>query len=230
MSLEHLLKQLPNFITLSSIFAACLALVYLESEAYTAVTYCIAYSLIADFLDGALARLLHARSELGKQLDSLADLVAFGVVPGLLVYHLLKPSGSLSFIGFLLPMSAAMRLGKFNLDNRQTDFFLGLPTPSVAIFFAGWVLVIQNDSFQLAAFFTQAYLIAGMVLLMSVLMLVEIELFSLKFKHFRWEGNQIRFIFALLTVSSIIGFGALGIVISILLYVLLSLISNRRIH
>jgi CDP-diacylglycerol--serine O-phosphatidyltransferase len=150
---------------------------------YTGVFIFVALAAVFDFLDGLAARALHAYSDLGKELDSLSDVVSFGVAPGCLVYSFLASYADgtgLPFIAFLLPIFAALRLAKFNIDTRQTSSFLGLPVPSMGLF---WVSFIPS-----IYLFTQSYspltlvIVVALVIVFSALMVSEIPMFSLKFK------------------------------------------------
>lgn len=207
----------------------------------------IGIAAVFDFLDGFAARIFNGASELGKQLDSLADMVTFGVLPGIIIYQLTVIGFKdfyvsfekrelthilLSFTAFLIPVFSAIRLGKFNIDERQKDFFLGLPTPANAIFIASFPLILglqydmnfyyppqQNaldyffktgifaikDLYIVKTLFNPYFYIAASVIL-SVLMVVEIPLLALKFKSWRWERNKTRYllvIISLLLVSTV---------------------------
>lgn len=156
---------------------------------------------IADFLDGAVARLLNAKSALGKQLDSLADMISFGVAPGMILYSFLEngQSGKLvleAIPAFILPVAACFRLAKFNIDPRQTTTFIGLPTPACTLFVVGLLLIAHFNSFGLRPMVYNLIFIYSCIATLSYLMLSELPMFSLKFERYTWRGNEIKIIFA----------------------------------
>lgn len=214
---------IPNLVTLLNLAAGCLAIKFLFESEWRLAIICVGVSLLADFLDGAVARLLNTSSELGKQLDSLADVVSFGVVPGMMLYHLFSETFSFPEVGFLLSLMSALRLGKFNIDTRQTDQFIGLPTPACTIFVVGWVLIYQTNAYGLATWVIQPTILLILTVLLSYLLIAELPLFSLKFKHLGWKGNEIRFIFLIVALCLLLWLKAVGLVLIIILYVLSSL-------
>ena len=213
-----------------------------------------------DFLDGFLARLLNSHSPIGKQLDSLADMVTFGVVPGVVMFKLLKITIStfpllnhaamelffyLPYFAFLIPLFSALRLAKFNIDNRQTDSFIGLPTPANSIFICSLPLIFINRFNYFSShleifppgnhalhddvfleFILNPWLLICVTLIMSILLIAEIPLFALKFKSFGWKGNEIRYVFLALCVVLLATLQFVGIPLTIVLYVLMSVINN----
>ncbi|MEM8525667.1 MAG: CDP-alcohol phosphatidyltransferase family protein [Bacteroidota bacterium] len=217
---------IPNLVTLCNLAMGCMAIKFLfEGEPLLAVI-CSAIGLLADFLDGAVARMLNVSSELGKQLDSLADMVSFGVVPGVILYQLLSENTSFAYVGFLITLLSAVRLGKFNLDTRQSDQFIGLPTPACTIFIIGLLLIYEFNSFGLKEVIAQPWLLLAVTIIFSYLLVAEIPLFSLKFKHLKWKGNEIRFIFVAFSILLLIFLREAGLVLAILLYLVLSIINN----
>jgi CDP-diacylglycerol--serine O-phosphatidyltransferase len=219
---------LPNLVTLLNLAFGCLAVVFLFKGQWQAAVWCVGGSLLADFLDGAVARLLRVSSELGKQLDSLADMVSFGFVPGVILYHLLKINFAYPEVGFLITLMSALRLGKFNIDTRQTDQFIGLPTPACTIFIIGVLLVHQFDAYELGVIIIQPAVLLTVTVLFSYLLIAELPLFSLKFKHLRWRENEWRFIFLILAVLLLLWLQTLGLLVVILLYLLISVLLNVR--
>jgi len=185
-------KHIPNFITCLNLFSGCVA-VYLafnghHEEAFIAIML----SAVFDFFDGFASRLLKAYSPMGKELDSLADMVSFGLAPGAIVFSLLSTTSSweyLPFVAFLIPIFSGLRLAKFNIDDRQTSSFIGLPVPANAIFWAGMVyayspLLLDN-----------IWLLLVCIALFCYFLISEIPMFSLKFKNLAWKDNQIQFLF-----------------------------------
>jgi len=197
--------NIPNLLTLFNLLSGCLAVVFLFQHNIPAVLTCIVISLMADFLDGFAARLLKSYSDMGKELDSLADMVSFGFIPGFIMFYLLQ-AGDFTVItpfgvgGFIVTLFAALRLAKFNVDTRQSDTFLGLPTPSATLFIAGLLLISMNAP---NAMIFQQPILLGLGIAISFLMISDLPMFSLKFKGFSWKGNEIRYIFIIFAVAMI---------------------------
>lgn len=223
------MRHVPNFITCLNLFSGCLATVMALNGNYLGAFVFMVLAAIFDFLDGFAARLLKAYSPLGAQLDSLADVISFGLAPGAIVYtQLLALSQSLGFastlalLGFVIPVFSAIRLAKFNIDTRQTDSFIGLPVPANGLFWASFVLSIQrylagNEQVVLVG-------IVVLILLFSWLMVSELPMFSLKFKKLQWKGNEWGIILIGLSLVLIVAFKMLGVSLIIFTYILLSLI------
>lgn len=192
------------------------------------VSICIFVGMLFDFADGLAARLLKAYSEIGKELDSLADLVSFGVLPSVLIFQYLKPqSMAWAYLAFLIAVFSALRLAKFNTDTRQSEEFIGLPTPANALFFASFPLII----FQFPAskiYLTNFYGLIVLIFLSSFLMIAEIKLFSLKFKDFSWANNQLRFTFLILSLILLIIFQSLAIPLILLMYIIFSIFHYKN--
>jgi CDP-diacylglycerol--serine O-phosphatidyltransferase len=189
-----MIKHIPNFITSLNLFSGCVGVYFAFQGSYPAAFLCIMLSAVFDFLDGFAARLLKAYSEIGKQLDSLADMVSFGFLPGALVFSVLLQSEVhffIAFIGFLIPIFSAFRLAKFNVDERQTTSFLGLPTPANAIFWGGLIFSFTDVLIQ------NLYFACALAVLFCLLLVSEIPMFSLKINGFSWKENKIQYIFLL---------------------------------
>lgn len=268
-----IIKQIPNFITCLNLVAGCFSLIYAANADFVWSSYCIFIAVLFDFLDGFTARLLNVQSDIGKQLDSLADMVTFGVAPGLLLYHFLTAITSIKsmvldnsstltplldrqssvvedifpFIAFLIPVFAAIRLAKFNIDEEQQFEFKGLASPGCALFIAGSILFIAPmldaikisigevgvDQKSIAPYLFEliSYCIGFGCLTMASLMLVPVRMFSFKFKSSGWKNNEIRFTFLALSTLVIIWSFLMGnifvsVPIIILLYILLSVAKN----
>jgi len=241
-------RLIPNLLTAGNLVGGILAIIFSITGKIEWAPYCIFTSAIFDFLDGFVARLLKVQSELGKQLDSLADMVTFGVAPGIMVMVMLSswlPSQhSFSFLsfenntelmgfGFIIPVFALFRLAKFNLDTRQTSSFIGLPTPAMTLFFAAIpILVISGSQSDvvweqnLASILINPYFLITSTVLLSIMMVVELPLFALKFKGFKWKGNQLRFIFLTISIGLFATLFFWSIPIIIILYLFLSIINN----
>jgi len=186
-----------------------------------------------------VARLLDVKTELGRELDSLADMITFGRVTGAMLYMLLADSmesDGLEGAGitiaalpaFLITLAAAYRLAKFNLDTRQTEGFIGLPTPSCTIFVVGLLMIYEFDSFGLREFITTPLFLYPAILVLSSSLMAELPMFSLKFKHDPWKVNESRFILLGLTLVLLLSIRELTFSIIIVLYVLFSIFNHFR--
>lgn len=238
-------RHIPNFITSLNLLSGCIALVFAFQGQLVTASLFIGLGAFFDFIDGFVARLLHVKSPIGKELDSLADVITFGVVPGTLVYLLLQQDlsaptlylGNLSilpFLGFLIPVFSALRLAKFNVDTRQETVFFGLPTPASALFFGSFPLILMQEETLLGnslgnihQLITNFYVLLALTVLICWLMVSEIRLFSLKFTTLLWSGNKIRYLFLVLSILMLVFLHFLALPLIILLYVFFSLISFR---
>lgn len=284
--------NIPNLLTASNMLCGILSILLSLSGRIDLAPYPIFLGAIFDFLDGFMARILKQQGELGKQLDSLADMVTFGLAPGVMmmgvlvfltypgadafreiissqsipeettytIKHMdlivhdysyyfiedykmkllnfqyglsnLKLHSYFPFMALIITVFSMFRLAKFNLDTRQSESFIGVPTPANTIFFCMFPLILAQDfaegsfQFQVREFIMQVWVLIPIIVIMSISLISEIPLFSLKFKHFKWKGNEIRFIF-LITCSLLIPltrFWSMGIIV--LLYLILSIIEN----
>jgi len=223
-------KQIPNLFTSLNLFSGCTALfcVFYGFYFHAAVFLCI--SLVADFMDGFMARKLNAYSAFGKEIDSLADMVSFGVVPGAILYTLLLDShlanGQLFWasLGFILTIFSAFRLAKFNLDTRQTSGFIGLATPACTSFIVSLIFFINLSPYS--QYLANSYVLLAITALFSYLLIAEIPMFAFKFKHYKWAGNQVRFLFIILSLGLAAFLGWLSVPLVIALYVGLSVFNN----
>ncbi len=263
MSIKH---HIPNLFTLGNVLCGCFAIVFALQQTPHLAAFMIGIAAVLDFLDGFAARLLHVQSELGKQLDSLADMVTFGIAPAMIAFVLVRyghpiigihnqatfdtiaTNTWLHYIPFLIAAFSALRLAKFNIDTRQSDAFIGLPTPANALFWASIPLILAYPShyeplnafddsllFHLELFFIQwlghPYVLIVASVLFSLLMVANIPLFSLKFKNFTYRDNKVRFLFlgiALITIIAglLIKIYFISIPIIILLYLIISIVDN----
>lgn len=222
-------KHIPNAITCMNLFSGCIAIVYAFQEAYLTAALFIALAAVFDFFDGFAARLLKAYSAMGKELDSLADVVSFGVAPGVMAYSFITSQSMatgnpiwFAWFAFLIPVFSALRLAKFNLDERQSSSFLGLPTPANALF---WAFGIGSSfNFFLTYSFDPIILVIG-ILLFSALLVLEIPMFSLKFKNFKWMGNRLRYYFLMGCIVLLVLLNINGISACIVWYILLSVLN-----
>lgn len=213
-------RQIPNFLTLANLLTGTSGIIFLFTKPEWSPAWFVWLACGFDFLDGFAARALKVTSPIGKELDSLADVVSFGVFPSLFMMKLLENSGAgySAWIALLLAAAAAWRLAKFNTDSRQTMGFLGLPTPAHALFITGlpYLLSVTNmESLNL-------YIGIGAVLTMAWLMVSELPLPALKFKSINWTENKFTFSLLLISLALIFLFKEAGIPLSILVYIIFS--------
>ncbi len=232
-------RHLPNFITCLNLASGCLAVVFVFKGEIAVFSILVAASLLFDFLDGFVARALNAHSAMGKELDSLADMVTFGLVPGAVMYHLFINSVPLvlhmdatwakilGFFPFMITVFSAIRLAKFNIDTRQSDSFLGMPTPAITIFVIGLALIIQFDRFHLTPRLLNTYVIGGITMILCYLLVSEIPLFALKFKNFSWPQNRAQYLLVVIAILMILFLQVTAIPLLIIFYLILSLLNNR---
>jgi CDP-diacylglycerol--serine O-phosphatidyltransferase len=193
--------------------------------------YFVLTAAILDFLDGFVARALNAQSELGKQLDSLADVVSFGVAPGMILYNFAGSCSTVDgfcitpYFALLIPIFSAVRLAKFNIDTRQSDSFIGLPTPACAMLVIS--IPFTHDTFVLIQPIMQSqYFIRAFSMIMAYLLVSEISMISLKFKNLGIANNLSRYLLIAISAISIIWLGIPGLTLAILFYILLSIITH----
>lgn len=225
---------IPNFVTTLNLFCGCMALVAIFNHYYEYVFLIMLFAFITDFADGLLARALKVNSELGKELDSLADMVSFGLVPGAMFYILLQNSwiGDQTLVfsfswkalpGFLVTIFSALRLAKFNIDKRKSSGFFGLATPAATVFAVGLYLIYYDQTLGFRDWVSNPWFLYGSILTICFLLVSEIPMFSFKFEHMRWRGNEVRFSFILICISLLVTLKILSIPILLALYVLLSI-------
>ncbi|WP_020533366.1 CDP-diacylglycerol--serine O-phosphatidyltransferase [Flexithrix dorotheae] len=219
-------KHIPNLFTLGNLICGFIAIYQTINGNVIIAAYLMGTAGLLDFLDGFVARLLKVNSDLGKQLDSLADMVTFGVLPGFIMMHLLDgKTGSINplYLIIIIPACAALRLAKFNIDTRQSNSFLGVPTPATA-FFIGSIPLAFRQYPPLESIATLPVLLI-ITFGLSFLMISEIPLFALKFKNFNFKENKLQFIFIFSSLILVLILKFLSIPIIILGYILISIIS-----
>jgi CDP-diacylglycerol--serine O-phosphatidyltransferase len=230
------MKHIPNFITSLNLAAGFTSIIFAANGDLPAASWLILAAMVFDFFDGFSARLLKAYSEIGKELDSLADVVSFGVAPAFIIYRLLVPAlydttlsegitGILIYVPVLMPVCAALRLAKFNIDNTQATSFKGLPTPANAIAVISVVIAVTYGSLPLLKSLSgsPAALIVYSIIL-SILMVTRLPLVSLKFKNLKFKGNEGRYIIIGLVMISFIVFGLAAAPLVIPVYIIVSLV------
>lgn len=245
-------RHIPNIVTLLNLFSGCIALIFAVYGNFIAATIFVFLGIFFDFFDGLLARKLNVQSPLGIQLDSLADMVTSGVVPGIIMFKLISLTvdapdyaaysddwnsifywqgfklSVLPLIGLLIPLASAYRLAKFNLDEDQQTYFKGLPVPANTLVILSLPLILeyQNSDLMNSIIINKWFLI-GLTLLSCYLLNSNIKLFALKFKDWSFKSNATRYIFLIMGVVTLIVFRFAGVPLIIALYIILSLLDKK---
>ena len=247
-------KHIPNLVTLLNLFCGCIAVIFAVHNNFVAAAFFVCLGIFFDFFDGLLARLLNAQSPLGIQLDSLADLVTSGVVPGIIMFKLLSmtvdaPSFAsynnewnsfmhwrgfklsiIPLVGFFITLASAYRLAKFNIDEDQQDYFKGLPVPANTLWILALPLILEYQNSHMAtSIILNTTVLVVLTILSCVLLSSNIKLFALKFKTWSFKPNSVRYSFILISVVLIILFHFIAIPIIVALYILMSLIHSLTI-
>lgn len=229
-------RHIPNTVTCLNLFSGCIACVMAFEARYELAFLFVLLSAVFDFFDGMLARLLKAYSPIGKEFDSLADDVSFGVAPALMVFSFLKEPAMIypdfllgvkeyiPYLAFLIAVFSGLRLAKFNVDERQTSSFIGLPTPANTLFWGA--LIVGAGDFLLTHF--NALYILALVCIFSLLLVSEIPMFSLKFKSLSWKDNKVSFIFLLVCIPLLLFLWISGFAAIIAWYIILSLFTRKN--
>lgn len=247
------LFTIPNLLTLGNLFCGCLAVMYLNIMNATEIDFYIFYlfilllaSLLFDLLDGMIARTMKINSEIGVQLDSLADMVSFGLVPGFMMFTILGgyqisdyvpqsimyfssvKFSFITFLGFFITLFSALRLAKFNVDTEQTTYFKGLATPAntILIFSLFW---IQNQNGFIISKEYDLYFLIGITILSCYLLIANLPLFSFKFKGFSWKDNDYKYLFLIISLILLVLFQMNSVPFIILLYIITSILFKKKI-
>jgi len=228
-------KHIPNSITLLNLFCGCIAMVFVSNKDFEMGFFFVFLGIFFDFFDGFFARLFKVTGELGLQLDSLADMVTSGVVPGYVMYFLLSNSQHeisshpyFPYLGFIITMGSCYRLAFFNIDTRQSESFIGLPTPANSLFILSLPLVIKySDSFFIFELLTSQWVLLLITAFSAYILNAEIPLFSLKIKKFTLKDNLLQIIFLAFSVLLLVFFQYAGVPLVIIGYVVLSVLNNR---
>lgn len=225
-----MLAHIPNLITCLNLICGSLGIILLFQGNAIYAAYLIWLAAIFDFFDGFFARLLKSYSPMGKELDSLADMVSFGILPSFIMYWMIGQNSSegsyLPFISLLMAVLSALRLAKFNIDERQTTTFIGLPTPANAIFISSLPIIVHFDDSLIQNLLLNNWMLIIITVIFSFLLVVELPLFSLKFKDYKWTNNKIRFSFIGASVILLLLLKIIALPLIIILYVLISVIEN----
>ena len=230
--------------TLGNLLCGCLGIVFVFEGNLLWASYLIFFAGVLDFLDGFVARLLNQHSEIGKQLDSLADMVTFGVLPSFILAKLIQLSTTksgvlsdlldlsnsshlpnLSYLAFILALFSCLRLAKFNVDTRQSDSFIGVPTPANAFVVAAFPLILEFNP-EYKSLILNQYILVTYTLVMGYLLIAELPLFALKFKDFSWASNKTKYVFLILSLILLIALQFVAVPLIIFLYIILSVISR----
>lgn len=237
-------KQIPNFVTLGNLACGCVGIAFANAGNLWGAALMVVLAAVFDFFDGFVARLLNVKSEIGAQLDSLADMVSFGVLPAFIAHNLfiiaaideswarlyfLNGANSPALLVFVFALSGCYRLANFNVSTDQTTSFKGLPIPAAGLYLASFALIYRFGPFNysfIEPYVTSTWAILISAILLSVLMLVPVRLLSLKISSFGIKGNEFRILLILGSIALAVFFGFLAIQLIVLLYFILSIIQN----
>lgn len=230
-------KHIPNFITLMNLLAGILAIYSVTNDKPGLAGLLIFIAALMDFLDGMLARLLDAKSPIGGELDSLADVVSFGVAPAFIMFYLISQAllsngmekvDYLAFVAFVVPLFSALRLAKFNIDESQTTSFKGLPTPATGLLIASLPIIMEMNPLGKPGIYqgvlSNVYFLLVITIACSLLMVSRLPMFALKFKSLSWDDNQIRYVFIIISVTLLIFLQIAAVPLIMLTYILLSVL------
>lgn len=233
------LFTIPNLLTLGNLFCGCLAIIYLSTYNLVEVPYTllvlIGLSLFFDLLDGMVARAMKINSEIGVQLDSLADMVSFGVVPGLLMAKMIKSAkmdhslpSEIWILGLFITLFSALRLAKFNIDTEQSTYFKGLNTPANTILIFSYVW-LRTSNGQLINPYIDEYVLIGLTIISCWLLISNIPIFSFKLKGFAWKDNDYKYVFIIISILLLVLFQMNSVPFIILLYIITSILFKKKI-
>ena len=213
-------KYIPNTITSLNLFSGCIGTVMVLNQEFTMAFYCVLASGIFDFFDGMSARALHVKSLIGKELDSLADVISFGFLPGAILFMMLKETTAhpyLPYLGFIITVFSALRLAKFNIDTRQTTDFIGVNTPMNTFVIISLPFIAQDYP---AIYST--WLLLAIALVSSLLLVSEIKLFSMKLSSLSWQVNKFKYLFLIVSVVLLFLLKFMALPIILILYIVFS--------
>lgn len=225
-----IIRQIPNLITLGNLCFGLAGLYFAFGGEFITASYCIWIAAVLDFLDGFAARLLNVQSPIGAQLDSLADVITFGVLPAFLCFHMINSlSGEnyLAISGLIIAPLSAYRLAKFNVDTTQTNTFSGLPTPACAFFVSGIPFIIAGDGI-LSGLLSNPISIAIIAVLLALLLVLPIRLMAFKFKNTSFKDNWLTYLFIASAITLFVIFSYSAIPMVVVLYILLSVLLYRE--
>ena len=238
----HIKKHIPNLITLINLFCGCIAVVFAFDQNFEFAFIFVALGIFFDFFDGFFARLFHVSSPLGLQLDSLADMVTSGVVPGVIMYFMLTNALQLqnnnfeicqvkfwiALLGFVITLGSCYRLANFNIDTRQTDSFIGLPTPANALFILSLPLILKDtNSMIVLELLTNTWFLLGITVFSAYILNAEIPLFALKIKNFSFQKYKLQIGFLIFSILLLVLLQIAALPVIIISYVLLSVFNTK---
>ena len=229
---KNMIRHIPNTLTLANLFCGCLGIVQVFEGRPEMASYLIVAAAVFDFFDGFAARLLNVASPIGKDLDSLADVVTFGVLPSVILFWFMEEGfrggdyEPLRYTAFLVAVFSALRLAKFNNDPRQSDRFIGVPTPANAMLIAS-LPFISGDPAWAPLFSGNPWALLALTLVMSALLVAELPLLALKFRGFQWKGNQLRYLLIGISGLLLSFLGWMAIPLIMIVYLGLSLLGSR---
>lgn len=228
-------KHIPNVITCLNLFSGCVGIVLAFNGQLIDAGYAILVAALFDFLDGLAARILKVSSPVGKELDSLADIVSFGLLPAVILFQMLQSapaivygSSWIKYTAFLLAIFSALRLAKFNLDQRQTNSFIGLPTPASALFVLSLPHIAMSSNPIISAYVQNPVILLILILTLSFLLIAEIPLLSLKFKNLTLQANSYRYALLIASACLLFFLQLAAIPLIIIIYIILSLIQHSK--
>lgn len=229
--------HLPNAVTCLNLVSGCIGVVYAFNDQLIFASYAIIAAIVFDFLDGLVARLLNVQSVIGKELDSLADMVSFGLLPAIIIFQLFKFTPIIDYNLTLLPYSAflitvcsALRLAKFNIDSRQTNSFIGLPTPACAMVVMSLPHIAAGKNLMVNAYVQNPVILLILTLTLSFLLVAELPLMSLKFENLSYQHNSYRYLLIIGSILLLIWLKLAAIPLIILFYILLSLFQAKQLN
>ncbi|MCP4521040.1 MAG: CDP-diacylglycerol--serine O-phosphatidyltransferase [Cytophagales bacterium] len=227
-------KHIPNAITSGNLLCGCIGIVLCFEGELELAAYLMGLAMVFDFADGFVARLLGVSSPIGKELDSLADMVTFGILPSIIMFHLMEgvtcnsktctgivPSPYYPYLAFIIAIFSALRLAKFNVDTRQSDSFIGVPTPANAFLIGSLPFLIKDFPF-----IAHPKILFAIAAIMSFLLVAELPLIALKFKNYSFKDNAFRYILIASSILFLVFFQYAGIPLIIITYILLSVVHN----
>ena len=224
------LFTVPNMITCLNLVSGCLAIERALAADFGGAFLFVMIAAVLDFLDGFFARLLRSYSDIGKELDSLADVVSFGAAPAFVLFSVLRGNGFMGwepYLAFIVAAFSALRLAKFNLDTRQTTEFIGFPVPANALLIVSLVYLLTiSAQGPLAFLLSSPWWLIALAAILSFLLISEIPMFSLKFKSFGWKGNEIRYLFLIVSLAGLVCFKFYAVPCILLFYILVSIVRN----
>ena len=218
-------RHIPNFLTCCNLLCGCFGIVFCLEDRTIPIAYFVWAAGVFDFFDGLAARMLKVTSPIGKELDSLADMVSFGLLPSLVMYKMIAASSTLAwlpYVAFFIAICSALRLAIFNVDETQSDSFKGLNTPANTLFITSLPLVYG----QVGNWLFQDWILVLITITFSLLLISRIEFFAFKFKNLSWNNNKVRFTFIGVSLVLLALFGIIALPLLILLYIVFSLVSK----